>query len=291
MGYESVERERLLVDTGWLGEHLGDPRLRVVDIRGTIKPPDAPKPWYLPQRDAYLKAHIPRAVFVDWTTDIVEPDAPVYGTLAGPARFAALIGRLGIGDTTAVVVYDDAGNIAPRLWWALRYYGHAAVRLLDGGIGKWIAEGRPTEAGDVTPAPATFTPRVDEAWRASVGDVRNAIARGTATLVDCRSGKEFTGEVGRGERKGRIPSAHHVPSAQLLEGPHRTWKDPKEIRAMYERAGVGPEQSVITYCNAGVSASVGLFGLALAGHPRAANFAGSWYEWERDAANPVATGA
>src|SRR5262245_41218536 len=194
MGDGSIERDRLLVDTEWLAEHVGDPALRVVDIRGTIKPPDAPKPWYLPQRDAYLKEHIPGAVFVDWTSDIVEPDAPVYGTLAAPARFAALMGRLGIGATTDVVVYDDAGNIAPRLWWALTYYGHPRVRLLDGGIGKWIAEGRATEAGEVTPAPATFTPRVQEAWRATVADVRRAIAGGTATIVDCRSAKEFAGE-------------------------------------------------------------------------------------------------
>jgi thiosulfate/3-mercaptopyruvate sulfurtransferase len=121
--------------------------------------------------------------------------------------------------------------------------------------------------------------------------VRRAIARGDALLVDCRSAKEFTGEIGRGQRRGRIPSAHHVPSAQLLGGAHRTWKDSAEIRAMYERAGVSGEQPVITYCNAGVSASVGLFGLALAGHPRAANFAGSWYEWEQDPTNPVATGS
>jgi thiosulfate/3-mercaptopyruvate sulfurtransferase len=290
MSYQSVARHRLLVETDWLADHLRDPALRVVDIRGLIKPPDAPKPWYLAQRDAYLSGHIPGAVFVDWITDIVEPAAPVQGTVAGPERFAALMGKLGIGDDSDVVVYDDNGAIAPRLWWALNYYGHAAVRLLDGGFPKWAAEKRPLESGQRTPAPATFTCRIQPGWRATVADVRSALADKKTTLVDCRSVKEFTGELGRGDRKGHIPTARHVPAVQLLAGDHRTWKDAAAIRALYEGAGVTADQPVITYCNAGVSASVGLFGLRLAGHPRAANFAGSWYEWERDAANPAATG-
>src|SRR5712691_3452221 len=113
----------LLVDTGGLAEHLDDPGLAVVDIRGSIKPPTAPPPHYEAKHAAYREAHIPGAVFVDWTEDIVEPTAPVHMTLAGPARFKALMERLGIGDDTDVVVYDDSGSLAPRLWWALNYYG------------------------------------------------------------------------------------------------------------------------------------------------------------------------
>jgi len=96
--------------------------------------------------------------------------------------------------------------------------------------------------------------------------------------------------MGRGERKGRIPGAVNLPSVGLLEGPHQTWKAPEELRRLFEGAGLQADQPVIAYCNAGVSASVGLLGLRLAGFTRSANFAGSWYEWERDAANPVETG-
>ena len=286
-----ISRDRLLVETDWLAGRLGDPGLRIIDIRGIIRPPEAPQPWYLAQGDAYLAGHIPGAVFVDWTTDIIEPEAPIHMTLAGPARFKALMARLGVGDTTEVVVYDDSGALAPRLWWALNYYGHPGVRLLSGGWTKWKAEGRPVETDVPKPPPATFTPRVQPGWRAATPDVRAALADAGTALVDCRSGKEFMGEIGRGERKGRIPGAVNVPSVRLLEGEHRTWREGAEIRRLYEAAGVSPGQRVITYCNAGVSAAVGLFGLKLAGYPRAANFAGSWYEWEHDAENPVEAGA
>lgn len=283
-------RAVLLVDTETLAERLEDPGLRIVDIRGSIKPPSAPKPWYSPKRDAYLAAHIPGAVFVDWTADIVEPTAPVGMTLAGPERFKALMERLGIGDDSEVIAYDDTGGLAPRLWWALSYYGHGRVRLLDGGWTKWVAEGRPVTAAVPAPRPAVFTPRVQPGWRASTAEVRAAKAAGIA-LVDCRSVEEWRGEIGRGDKaKGRIPGSVNVPSVRALGGEHRTWKSPEEIRDLYAKAGLTPERPVITYCNAGVSAAVGLFALKLAGFPVTANYAGSWYEWEADPANPIETG-
>jgi len=283
-------RAALLAETSWLADHLGDPGLAVVDIRGSIKPATAPKPHYAPKRDAYLDAHIPGAVFVDWTEDIIEPTAPVPMTLAGPARFKALMERLGIGDETQVVAYDDSGGLAPRLWWALNYYGHGEVRLLDGGWTKWVAEGRPVTAALPTPGAAVFTPRVEPGWRASTADVKRAMNEGRVALVDCRSPEEWRGEIGRGEQKGRIPASKNVPSVKALEGQFRTWKRPEEIRALYAGGEVTPDQPVITYCNAGVSAAVGLFALKLAGFPAVTNYAGSWYEWESDPANPIEKG-
>lgn len=283
-------RDALLVETDWLAEHLGDPALRVVDIRGIIKPPDAPKPWYLPRIEAYRQGHIPGAVFVDWTQDIIEPTAPVHMSLAGPQRFKTLMERLGMGDRHTVVVYDDTGTIAPRFWWALNYYGHPAVRLLNGGWTKWVGEGRPVTA-DVPAHPrAVFTPRVTDGWRVGTPEVRAVLNNPRVALVDCRSPKEFVGEIGRGERKGRIPGAVNVPAGRLLNPETKTWKDPAEIEKLFEAAGVTPERRVVTYCNAGVSASVGLFALKLLGHADAANFAGSWYEWETDPANPTQVG-
>lgn len=283
-------RNALLVETDWLAEHLSDPALRIVDIRGIIKPPDTPKPWYLPQLEAYGQAHIPGAAFVDWTEDIVEPTAPVHMSLAGPQRFRALMERLGIGDPHRVVVYDDTGAIAPRLWWALNYYGHPDVRLLNGGWTKWVGEGRPVTTAAPAHPPAVFTPRVRPEWRVDAAEVRGVLNDPRVALVDCRSPKEFVGEIGRGQRKGRIPSAVNVPVGRFLNPDTKTWKDPAEIRRMFDAAGVTPDRRVITYCNAGVSASVGLFALKLLGYANAANFAGSWYEWETDPANPVAVG-
>ncbi len=210
--------------------------------------------------------------------------------LAGPARFKTLMERLGIGDGTEVVVYDDSGGLGPRLWWALNYYGHGDVRVLDGGWNKWVAEGRPVTAVLPAPRPAVFTPRIQAGWRASMADVRGAMKDPGVVLVDCRSPEEWRGEIGRGEHKGRIPGSKNVASARALEGEFRTWKRPEEIRALCEATGVTRELPVITYCNAGVSAAVGLFALKLAGFPAVTNYAGSWYEWESDPANPIEQG-
>jgi thiosulfate/3-mercaptopyruvate sulfurtransferase len=287
----AARRDAFLVDTPWLADRLGDPAIRLVDIRGVIRPPEAPKPWYLESREAYAAAHIPTAVFVGWLTDIVDPGASAPMTAVSPEQFADLMGRLGIGDEHLVVVYDDEGNhLAARLWWLLNYYGHPAVRLLDGGYPKWVAEGRAVTAEIPRHPPAVFTPRIQPEWQASSEEVRGAIGAPGVRLVDCRGPALFRGEATRGERKGRIPGAVNVPITTLWEGPYKTWKDEAALRAILKAAGVGPDARVITYCNAGVSASVGLLALKILGYPSAANYAGSWYAWERDPSNPIETG-
>jgi len=284
-------RARLLAETEWLHEHLADPSLRIVDIRGLIRPPDAPHPHYYGNRSAYLEGHIPGAVFVDWTSDITEPSAPVKMTLANPERFAALMSRLGIGDEHTVVVYEDgAGQIAARLWWALNYYGHPAVKLLNGGFRKWIAEGRPVTAEIPRHRPAAFTPRIQPGWRVGSAEVRAAIGDPSVVLVDLRTPPEFRGEIGRGDRKGRIPGARSVPTGTLVGSEYKTFNSEADLRRAFEETGVTSDKRAITYCNAGVSAAFGLFALKLIGHPAAANFAGSWYEWERDPQNPTEAG-
>jgi thiosulfate/3-mercaptopyruvate sulfurtransferase len=288
---ERPNREAFLIPSEWLADRLGDPAIRIVDIRGVIRPPDAPKPWYLESREAYAAGHIPGAVFVGWLTDIVDPDGPVKMTAASPDQFAALMRRLGIGDEHTVVAYDDDGNhIAARLWWLLHYYGHPAVRLLDGGYPKWLAEGRPVTDEVPRHPPARFTPRIHPGWRATGQEVRQALGDAGVRIVDCRSPRDFRGEVGRGERKGRIPGAVNLPITSFWDGPHKQWKDVAELQAIHEAAGITPDQRVITYCNAGVSAAVGVLALRLLGYPFAANYAGSWYDWERDPSNPTEEG-
>jgi thiosulfate/3-mercaptopyruvate sulfurtransferase len=286
----TAPRDALLVTTDWLAGHLDDATLRIVDIRGIIRPPSAPQPWYEANRAAYDAGHIPGAVFVDWLRDIVDPSAPVKMTVARADQFAALMGRLGIGDGHEVIVYDDSGHLAPRLWWALHYYGHPAVRVLDGGWTKWVAEGRPVTTVRPPHPPARFTARVTPEWRAGIDEVRTRLGDAGLALVDCRSPAEFRGEVGRGDKVGRIPGAVNLPVGKLMAGEHHVWRSDAELRQLFETAGITPDRDVVTYCNAGVSAAIGLFGARLLGYPRARNFAGSWYEWEHDSRNPTETG-
>lgn len=281
-------RDELLAETGWLADHLGDPSVRVVDIRGIIKPVTEPQPWYFSNRAAYERSHVPGAVYVDWLQDIVNHDARIKTFPAPPAKLAQLLGGLGLGDDHAIIVYDDDGGlIASRFWWLLNYYGHPAVRLLNGGWTKWAAESRPVTAEIPSHPGALFTPRVCTEWRVGPREVREAIGAPGVRIVDARSRKEYRGEVTRGARPGRIPTSVNVFFRNMLEGEHKTWKSEAEIRKLFEEAGVTQDQQVICYCNAGVSAAADLFALKLAGYPNAASFAGSWYEWEADPSNPV----
>lgn len=285
-------RGELLVETGWLADHLNDSSVRIVDIRGIIKPVTEPPPWYFNNRAAYERSHVHGAVYVDWLQDLVDHDAPIKMTPAPSGKLAQVLGSLGLGDGHTIVVYDDDGGlIACRLWWLLNYYGHSAVKLLNGGWTKWAAESRPVTAEPPSHPPAIFTPRLRPEWRIGPEEVRNAIGVPGVKIVDARSRKEYRGEVSRGELKGRVPTAVNVFFRNMTEGEHKTWKSEAEIRKLFDEAGVTPGQRVICYCNAGVSAAVDLFALKLAGYPDAVNFAGSWYEWESDPSNPIEAGS
>lgn len=281
-------RDELLAETGWLADHLNDPSVRIVDIRGIIKPVTEPRPWYFSNRAAYERSHIPGAVYVDWLQDLVDLDARIKMFPAPQEKLARVLGRFGLGDGHAIIVYDDDGGlIASRFWWLLHYYGHPAIKLLDGGWTKWVAESRPVTAEPPSHPPAVFTPRIAPEWKVGPEEVRRAIGAPGVKIVDARSRKEYRGEITRGTRTGRIPTSVNVFFRNMVEGEHKTWKPEAEIRKLFEEAGVTQDQQVICYCNAGVSAAADLFALKLAGYPNAASFAGSWYEWEADPSNPV----
>src|ERR671914_2920347 len=177
-----------LVTTDWLATHLDEEKLRVVDIRGYVDKTDLgggrQKAEYLAAREEYDEAHIPGAVYVDWTSDITNPDDPVPVQIAPPERFTELMGSLGIGDDTQVVVYDHAGGqFATRLWWALTYYGHDRVFVLDGGWKKWTAEDRPTTGEVPEPDPAVFTPEPQSGWGLNTKRPLSHIVGGGALVI------------------------------------------------------------------------------------------------------------
>jgi thiosulfate/3-mercaptopyruvate sulfurtransferase len=288
-----VSRADVLVDTAWLAAHLGDAALCVVDVRGKVLPPGN-EPRYRPKREDYDAGHVPGAVFVDWTRDIVDLDDPVPVQIAKPEAFAMRMGQLGIGDGTTVVAYDDYDHaFAGRLAWALRYYGHDDVRILDGGWTRWVAEGRPTSSQIPERRPATFTPRPRPALRRTADDVARAVERGDALLIDARADEQYAGEVSAAARAGHIPGALNVPYPRLVDPSTGRFLSPPELARVFAEAGVDvaslPER-VIVYCNGGVTCTVPLAALRLLGRDDVAVYDGSWNEWGNDASRPVRSG-
>ncbi|MBA2693767.1 MAG: sulfurtransferase [Rubrobacter sp.] len=273
-----------LVSTGWLAEHLEDPDIRVVDIRGYVKKTDLgegrQKAEYLGAREEYEESHIPGAVYVDWTSDITDPDNPVPAQLAPPERFRELMESLSIGDDTHVVVYDHSGGqFATRLWWALMYYGHGEASVLDGGWGKWTNEGRPATDEIPDTGPASFTPRPRPEWRT---DAEGVLAASGGFILDARDPGQYFGEVARGNgRAGHVPGARHLHADSLFDEESGTFLPDGEIEEKLREAGVSDDKDapIVAYCNGGVAATVPLFALHRLGYKNLANYDGSWNEW------------
>jgi thiosulfate/3-mercaptopyruvate sulfurtransferase len=286
----------VLASTAWLEANLalaGTEELCIVDIRGVVRPPGS-SPRYLPKRDEYAQGHIPGAVFVDWTRDIVDPGDPVPVQIAPPEPFASAMAALGIGDGTLVVAYDDHDHIfAGRLAWALRYYGHDAVRILDGGWARWVAEGRPTTRDPAHREPSRFTPRPRPTLRRTADEVARALGRDDVLLIDARPADQYAGAVTAAARSGHIPGARNVPYARLVDARTGKFLSRAELAAAFAEAGVKVDalpREVVVYCNGGVSCTVPLAALRVLRPDRddVAVYDGSWNEWGGAQAEAVA---
>jgi thiosulfate/3-mercaptopyruvate sulfurtransferase len=269
--------------TDWLADHLADPELRVVDLRGYVTTrvvePGVEEATYRGAYEEYLSSHIPGAVYVDWTRDIIDPDDSVPVQVAPPERFAEAMAKRGIGDATHVVAVDHmGGQFATRLWWALRYYGHDAVSVLDGGFHRWVEEDRPVASGPVEVPRATFTPQVRPELRTTADEVLAQLGRADVQILDARDSSQYTGARRRGPRGGHIPGACSVPR-ELFFAEIGGFLPLDQIRSRLQEHGVTPERPAIAYCNGGVAATVVLFHLHRLGYQRFANYDGSWNEW------------
>lgn len=271
---EAAPASRWLKSTAWLADHLGNDNLVVVD--GS---------YYLStqNRDAkaeYLQAHIPGAVFFDINA-IADTETDLPHMLPGATDFAKLAGRLGISDSDTIVVYDGSGLYsAPRVWWTFRIFGAKNVFILDGGLPAWTAENRPTEAGEIKPAPKTFKAALDTGAVAMVADVQMALNDGATQLVDARSAGRFAGkeaEPRKGLRAGHMPGALNLPFTEIVENGKLASRD--KIAAAFAKAGVDTDKPIITTCGSGVTAVVLALGLDALGKGPARIYDGSWSEW------------
>lgn len=273
------------VSTEWLANHLHDPGLSVVD--GS---------WYLPAqgRDAkaeYEAGHIPRAVFFDQDV-VVEPESKLPHTLPSPEVFATFAGSMGISQDDTIIVYDGPGLFsAPRVWWMFRIMGAKDVRLLEGGIDRWKAEGRPVTDSPTPIAACLFETDFDESRVASLDEMVAIVETGSAQVADARPAGRFAGvdpEPRAGIRGGHMPGARNVPALSLSRDGRLL--PPDELRAAFENAGIDLSKPIVTSCGSGVTAAVLALALETLGHPDTRLYDGSWTEWGGRRDTPVVAG-
>ncbi|MFQ5946687.1 MAG: sulfurtransferase [Anaerolineae bacterium] len=248
-----------LVQTDWLSAQLDDADVRIVDVRWRAHYHSG-RGTLVDDRDGFMAGHIPGAVFVGTVTDLSDRHHPIPDMLVPPEQFAQVMGRLGIGDDTLVVAYDDMGLpvAAARLWWALSYYGHDRVRVLDGGLRKWRAEGRPLSTDVPSVGLALFTPRPRPEWIARKDDVVAALGQPGVTIVDCLVPDLYgsTEHHPWGERPGHIPGAVNVPSLANADPALATATTTERNRLLAtDRAFTyaPPDTLASLYCAAGVT--------------------------------------
>ena len=281
-----------LADVNWLQQNLEDHNLVILDARFDVRANADGSFSEIRGREDYEQGHVPGAQFVDLQADLANPDDPT--AIIGPEGFSRLMSSLGVDETSCVVVYDARGGVwAARLWWALRYYGHEHVKMLDGGLVAWQAAGFALEAHS-PPAKKTggFVSRPQPHLRVVKEEVLAAITQENTCIIDALPTPFYRGLAGLypEHRKGHIPGAHNVPAEANLDPATLRIRPMQELQELWAKPGIRPEQRVITYCGGGVFASFSLFVLALMGHENTALYDASWMEWGRDETLPVETG-
>jgi thiosulfate/3-mercaptopyruvate sulfurtransferase len=276
-----------LVSTDWLSARLDDPKVKIIDA--SFKLPGAlPLPV-----DDYLAGHIPGAVYfdVDAIADRNDPRPHMYPTAE---QFGRNVAALGISAGDTVVAYDSGGWVAaPRAWWMLLSFGHRNVRVLDGGLKKWLREGRPTHSGKVTAKPGKFQAKFDSSYLRSQQQLVGNLTTHAEQLVDARPRPRFEGtaaEPRAGLRGGHIPGSRSVPYAGLFDAETGAMKPLEELRRIFTDAGVDMTKPIVTTCGSGVSALVLTLALYRLGVRGTALYDGSWAEWGLPDGPPVATG-
>ena len=277
-----------LVTTDWLADHLNDPKIKIIDA--TYKMPGVtPLP-----ADDFLAAHIPGAGFFDVNAIADRNDLRPH-MYPSAEQYARYVGALGISSGDTVVAYDAGGWVAaPRAWWMFLSFGHLDVKVLDGGLQKWKAEGRPVESGAVTPRSAKFEAKLDPGFVRNKEQLLGNLETRKEQVVDARPRPRFEGTVVEpwpGRRSGHIPGSRNVPYAELFDAKTGAMKPLEELRKAFSGAGVDLAKPIVTSCGSGVSALVLTLALYRLGVRGSALYDGSWAEWGLPDGPPLATGS
>lgn len=287
---------RFLVNGDWLAAHLDDPELRLLDVTGMLTATFQ----NLARERHYALGHIPGAAFLDVASakgEFTDPSAPFPWGWPRPEDFAALMGRLGVGNGTRVVLYaasprkgvDNGPMWATRAWWVMHHFG-VDCAVLNGGWEGWLARGGASTTEAPSPAPARFVPSAD--WRRGLADrtdVLAAIGDGATCLVDALTRESFAGtaKLAYGPRKGHIPGAVNLPMGELVDRDTGRFADRDTMRARLSGAGLLGDKRVIAYCGGAIAATVDAFALALLGRDNVAVYDGSLFEWAADPSLPM----
>jgi len=274
------------VSTEWLAENLGNANVKVVDASFKL-------PGVLPlPKDDYLAKHIPGAVFFD-VDAVSDHSNPLPHMFPSAEQFGRDVGALGIGNDDTVVIYDSGGWVAaPRAWWMFLSFGKD-VRILNGGLKKWAAEGRKVESGQATPNPSTFKASFDARRVRSMQQLVANISSRAEQVIDARANERYQGKVAEprpGLRAGHIPGSLSLPYNNLFNAATGEMKSLDELRAAFLGAGVKLEAPIVTSCGSGVSAAVLTLALYRLGVENPALYDGSWTEWGAADGPPIATG-
>ncbi len=268
----------------------GDLLITPAELAALLADESGPRPLVLDMRppEAYASAHVPGAIHLDlWGLSLIDTDpAPLKAFMWMIEHVLAIHG---VTAGTPIVVYDEQSGIrAARAFWFLEYFGHHAVRVLDGGFGAWTRESRPVTREASPPPKSEWTGTREERTIATWREVLEAIPRNDAVILDTRSEGEHRGTIVRAKRGGAIPNAVNVEWTRNLT-PEGTFKPAADLKKMYEEAGVTPDREVITYCQGGYRAAHSYLALRLLGYPRVRNYVGSWKEWGDREDLPIAT--
>ena len=276
-----------LVTGEWLERELGASDLRIID--STLFLPGEPRD----ARSEYEAGHIPGAVFLD-LEEVSDSANPVPHMVPPEPKFASRMASLGLRDGQRFVVYDNSPlHSAARAWWVLKSFGAHYVAILDGGLQKWMAEGRPLESGRPSVRHGHFSPRFDSGAVVDKTEVAALLGDARHEIVDARGPGRFTGEEAEprpGMASGHIPGSRNLPQSKLFN-PDNSWKRGGDLRSAFDSAGVDLGKPLVATCGSGITACVLLFGAHLLGKDDVRLYDGSWSEWGADPATPKATGA
>lgn len=271
-----------LATAAWLAGELGPGDLKVIDASWRM-------PGNPPAIEDHKKRRIPGAVFFDLDA-IADKSLNLPHMLPSADEFARAMGALGISESDRVVVYDDAGVFsAARVWWTFRAMGHGSVAVLDGGLPKWLREGRPVESGEASPKPARYRVKATRPIVRNAGEVRAFLDRKEGVVLDARPPARFSGEAAEprpGLRSGHMPGAVNLPYSLLLTATGE-FKSLKELATLFHDRDVHAETAVIATCGSGVTAAALSLALERLGHRAHAVYDGSWAEWGDQANDPA----